>query len=140
MYTWQVSPIGHLRSKHGLLAGDNVLVRELRGCGIDSGGRIQLLLESGRGRDLRSLCGLDGVLSRRRGKLRLLGRNGLLRLVNLLARRSLATEKVLNLAAVVASILLADVRDLFHLLRSDALDLSSLGVDELGSVVELLID
>jgi hypothetical protein len=135
-----MSPVGHLRSKHGLLAGDNILVGELRGCGVDSGRRIQFLLESGRGRNLRSLRGLDGVLGRRRGKLRLLGRNRLLRLVNLLARRSLATKKVLDFAAVVASILLADVRDLFHLLRSDALDLSSLGVDELGSVVELLID
>lgn len=115
-------------------------MRELRGCGIDSGGRIQFLFESGRSRNLRSLRGRDGVLGRRGGKLRLPGRNRLLRLINLLARRSLATEKVLDFAAVVASILLADVGDLFHLLRSDALDLGSLGVDELGSVVELLID
>jgi hypothetical protein len=140
VYTWHVSRFGSLRSEHGLLAGDDILVRELRGCGIDSGGRIQLLLESGGGRDLRSLCGLDGVLGRRRGKLGLLSRNGLLGLVNLLARRSLATEKVLDLAAVVASVLLADVRDLFHLLRSDTLDLGSLGVDEFRSVVELLVN
>ncbi|KAI6769398.1 hypothetical protein HG531_010502 [Fusarium graminearum] len=67
-------------------------------------------------------------------------RVGVLRHVDLLARRSLALEEILDFAAVIANVLLADVGNLLHLLRSNALDLGSLVVDELGSVVELLVD
>jgi len=83
------------------------------------------------------------LISRGGGELRLLGREsrvGVLRHVDLLARRSLALEETLDLVAVVADVLLTDVGNLLHLFRSNTLDLGSLAVDELGSVVKLLVD
>jgi hypothetical protein len=115
---------------------------ELRGSGIDSGRLVQLLPQSGRSGDLRR-GRLNGLVSGSSGKLRLLSgdsRVRVLRHVDLLARRSLSLEEVLDLAAVVADVLLADAGNLLHLLGSNALDLGSLAVDELGSVVDLLID
>lgn len=132
-----------LRSKHGLLGGDNILQRNLRGRSANSSGLINLLSQSGGSGNLGRVGRRNGLVSRRRGKLRLLGREsrvGVLRHVDLLARRSLALEEILDFAAVIANVLLADVGNLLHLLRSNALDLGSLVVDELGSVVELLVD
>ena len=134
--------ICRLGSEHGLLGGDNILLGELRGSGIDSGRLLQLLPQSGRGGDLRRVC-LNGLVGGSSGKLRLLcgdSRVRVLRHVDLLARRSLSLEEILDLAAVVADVLLADVGNLLHLLGSNALDLGSLAVNELGSVVDLLID
>lgn len=90
----------------------------LRDRGVDSGGLVQLLLESGRSGNLRSATrgGLDRVLSRRRGELGLLGTDWLRLVVDLLAGRSLATEEILDLSTVVAGVLLADVGNLLHLL------------------------
>jgi hypothetical protein len=114
---------------------------KLRGRSIDSGRLIDLLSQSGRSGNLGRVSSRNGLISGSSGELGLLGsRVGVLRHVDLLARRSLALKEILDLAAVVADVLLADVGNLLHLLRSDALDLGSLAVDELGSVVELLVD
>lgn len=91
--------------------------------------------------------GLEGLLSGRGRELRLDGEsrlidsgNGLLGLFDLLAGGGLAVEKILDLVGVVTSVLLADGRNLLHLLRSDISNLSGLRVDQLRSMVNLLVD
>lgn len=51
-----------------------------------------------------------------------------------------ATKQFLDFVGVVASILLAQGGDLVHLLGSNIADLVSLGIDNLGGVVDLRID
>lgn len=142
MYTSKLFRIGCLGSNHGLLVGDNRLAGNLRNCSIDSSRLGDLLLEGRRGGDLRSRLRLDGVLSGRRGELGLLDdrSSGLGGLLNLLARTMVASEEVMDLAAVVAGVLLANGRNLLHLLRGNISNLGGLRVDELGGVVELLIN
>lgn len=142
MYTSKLLRIGCLGSNHGLLVGDNRLAGNLGNFSIDSSRLGDLLLESCGGGNLGSRLRLDGVLSRRRGELGLLDDrgSGLGGLLNLLARTMVASEEVMDLAAVVAGVLLANGRNLLHLLRGNISDLSGLRVDELRGVVELLIN
>jgi hypothetical protein len=140
---WQLHCFHRLRSKHGLLGGNNIFVGKLRSRSVNSGGLVDLLSQSRGSGNLRRVGRRNGLISGRRGELRLLGREsrvGVLRHVDLLARRGLALEETLDLVAVVADVLLADVGNLLHLFRSNALDLGSLAVDELGGVVKLLVD
>lgn len=112
MYTWKSLRIGRLGSRDGDLLVDGVLLGDL--------GEVNLL-------------GLGGVLSGRVGKL---GR----RLDDDLARGSLARQESLDLAGVVASILLAESGDLVELLLGNILDLGGLGVNQVGGVLDLRID
>lgn len=142
MYTSKLLRIGCLGSNHGLLVGDNRLAGNLGDCSIDSSRLGDLLLKGRRGGDLGSRLRLDGVLSGRRGELGLLDdrSSALGGLLNLLARTMVASKEVMDLAAVVASVLLANGRNLLHLLRGNISDLSGLRVDKLRGVVELLIN
>lgn len=55
-------------------------------------------------------------------------------------RSAAAAEHLLDLAGVVASILLADGRKLANLLLGDVSDLASLGADGVGRVLQVAVD
>ena len=55
-------------------------------------------------------------------------------------RATVAAEHLLDLASVVASVLLAHGSELIGLLLSNAANLGSLGVDGLGSILDLLVN
>lgn len=109
--------ISSLRSKSGVVLGNNRLFRNVRGGNIRSLG-----LFSGGRRELGLLGGSRSRLSR--------GRWG----------DTATAQHLLGLLRIVSSILLGDRGDVRGLLLSNAANLGSLGIDDVGGILELLVD
>lgn len=158
VYTWKRCYIDRLGGEHGLVLGNNRLLGRdgvlggnlrgegvLRGDGVISRGGLRLLE---RGKRLGLLDGRKGLIDGSSGELGLLlshgeGGGGVLNSGLLradLRRLGSATEELLNLASVVASVLLSKSGNVVNLLLRNIADLSSLSVDHIGSGLELSVD
>lgn len=124
----------HLESHKGLLLGGGNRVR----------GNLAERLRHGRGRGHHRLRLGDrlllGLLGRGDGEHGLLGGGHGRGLGRGRGRGATATQHLLNLAGVVARILLAHGGEVVGLLLGDAADLSGLGADRIRSVLEVVVD
>lgn len=107
----------HLRSQRLLLARNDWLLGNIWCLNLD--GLLGLL--GGRGRELGLLLHGVGLLGRSR-------------------RASAAPKHLLDLASVVTSVLLSERGDLLGLLLGDLTDLSSLGVNDIGGILKMLVN